>query len=112
MLIAQLDSKQQTSLDSRSNEILEKVEIHEISKGGYLNTEHINAAIALLRTRLGSGTFKIYRGPGSAVSFFKISGTDTGTDKSTAVLPRYRYCQNSMLQNSFLFPFFLTPSFK
>ena len=32
--------------------------------------------------RLGSGTFKIYRGPGSAVSVF---GTDTGTDKSTAV---------------------------
>jgi hypothetical protein len=50
MLIAQLDSQQQTSLDSRSNEILEKVEIQEISKGGYLNTEHINAAIALLRT--------------------------------------------------------------
>ena len=50
MLIEQLDSQQQTCLDSRSNEILEKVEILEISKGGYLKTEHINAAIALLRT--------------------------------------------------------------
>jgi hypothetical protein len=50
VLFAQLDSQVKHFLDTRSNETIKEEEIQETAKGWYLNTEHINAEIALLRT--------------------------------------------------------------